>query len=131
MCSPCRVCGLSTTMPAVTWSSATPLSGCWSTINRPSGLSHHARETGGGTMTHPELEISLHRRDTLSFAVQLRFHDPEQEAEQRDEAFPVRFDHDRLRELALDPAAYGRLLGENLFSHAGVRSCLEKARAAV
>jgi hypothetical protein len=79
-------------------------------------------------MNYPELEIGLHRRDAASYAVQVRFRDPDQEAEQRAEAYPVRFDFEQLRELAVDPAAYGRQLGRNLLGQAEVRSCLDKAR---
>lgn len=57
-------------------------------------------------MNYPEFEISLHQRDTVTYAVQVRFIDPDQDAEQRAEAFPVRFDFAQLRELA-DPRAYG------------------------
>ncbi len=80
-------------------------------------------------MNYPELEIGLSRCDAASYAVQVRFRDPDQEAEQRvDVKDPVRFDFEQLRELTLDPTAYGRLLGQNLFGHPDVRSCLDKAR---
>ena len=80
-------------------------------------------------MNYPELEIGLSRCDTASYAVQVRFRDPDQEAEQRvDVKDPVRFDFEQLRERMADPAAYGRLLGQNLFGHPDVRSCLDKAR---
>jgi hypothetical protein len=81
-------------------------------------------------MDYPELEIGLHRRDAASYSIQVRFRDPDQEAEQRAEAYPVRFDVEELRKLAADPVAYGQLLGKNLLEHPDVRSCLEKARTA-
>jgi hypothetical protein len=73
-------------------------------------------------MNYPELEINLVRRDTASYAVQLRFRAPDQQAEQRAEAYPVRFDFNRLQDAVLDAAAYGRLLGEALFAGPEVRS---------
>jgi hypothetical protein len=75
-------------------------------------------------MKYPELEINLVRRDTASYAVQLRFRAPDEEAEQRAEAYPVRFDFNRLQDAVLDAAAYGRLLGEALFADPEVRSLL-------
>jgi hypothetical protein len=104
-------------------------------------------------MNYPELEIGLSRCDAASYAVQVRFRDPDQEAElgqasiplpfdtvqvrfrdpdqeaeQRvDVKDPVRFDFEQLRELAVDPAAYGRLLGQNLFGHPDVRSAWSTA----
>jgi hypothetical protein len=77
-----------------------------------------------------ELEISLHRRDFASYKVELRFRDPNDEAEQRAEAFPVRFDLDRLRERIIDPGDYGVELGQMLLGNADVRVCFEKARGA-
>ena len=82
-------------------------------------------------MDYPELEIGLQRRDTASYAVQLRFRDPDQEAEQRAEAYPVQFDLDALREHEADPEKYGELLGNFLFGQSEIRSCFEKARTAV
>jgi len=79
-------------------------------------------------LDYPEFEIGLHRRDAASYAVEVRFRDPNQEAEQRAEAYPVRFDFEQLRGLAADPAAYGQLLGQNLIGQPEVRSCLDKAR---
>ena len=80
-------------------------------------------------MNYPELEIGLSRCDTASYAVQVRFRDPDQEAEQRvDVRDTVRFDFEQLRELAVDPAGYGRLLGQDLFGQPDVRSCLDKTR---
>jgi hypothetical protein len=78
---------------------------------------------------HPELEISLHQRDTHSYAIALRFSRPDEETELLAEAFPVRFDHEKMRDCHQDIAAYGRLLGESLFAHPEVRTCLGKARA--
>jgi hypothetical protein len=81
-------------------------------------------------MEYPELEIGLHRRDAASYSVQVRFRDPNQEAEQRAEAYPVRFDVAELRNLEADTEAYGRLLGKNLLDLPELRSCLDKALTA-
>lgn len=80
-------------------------------------------------MNYPELEIGLHRRDAGMFAGQIRYRDPEQESELRVDAYPVRFDMDRLRENLLDPKAYGLALGECLLEHPEIRSSIDKARA--
>jgi hypothetical protein len=77
-----------------------------------------------------ELEISLHRRDVASYKVELRFRDPDDPTEQREEAFPVQFDMDKLRELMIFPRAYGVELGGMLLGNAGVRGCFEKALGA-
>jgi len=81
-------------------------------------------------MNYPELEINLHRRDTRSYAVEMRFRDlaPGNEAEQRAEAYPVRFNFVQLAEIAADSVTYGSLLGTSLLGHPDVRSCLDKAR---
>jgi hypothetical protein len=77
-----------------------------------------------------ELEISLHRRDVASYKVELRFRDPDEQTEQRAEAFPVRFDMDQLRLLMADSHAYGVGLGRMLLGNADVCGCFEKARGA-
>jgi hypothetical protein len=82
-------------------------------------------------MNDPEFEIGLHQRDTASYAVQMRFHDPTAAVDQRDEAYPVRFPLDELRACAANPTDYGLLLGRSLLGHDKVRSCLDRARAAV
>jgi hypothetical protein len=81
-------------------------------------------------MNYAELEISLHQRDVASYAAQIRFHSPGQEADQTAEAYPIRFSLDALRERMPDPAAYGELLGQNLLGAQGVQSCLDRARTA-
>ncbi len=86
-------------------------------------------------MNYPELEIGLSRCDAASYAVQVRFRDPDQEAEQRvDVKDPVRFDFEQLRELAVDPRAtagcWGRTCsGNRTCGHAWTRRGLWPRRA--
>jgi len=79
------------------------------------------------------MEIGLHRRDADSYRVELRFSQPESDADvrlaQRGPSL-VRFDLDQLRELALDAAAYGQCLSESLFADPGVRTAFAQARGA-
>ncbi len=81
-------------------------------------------------MNPPELEISLLQRDAASYAVQARLSDPDNDdADKRVEAYPVRFDFDRLLALTADSKAYGKLLFEFLFGQPQVRNVLDLARA--
>jgi hypothetical protein len=80
--------------------------------------------------TYPELEISLHQRDTHSYGVTLRFGRPGDEAEQVIEASAVRFDEDQLRASELDPQKYGQLLSDALFADPRIRSGFAAARTA-
>ncbi len=64
----------------------------------------------------PEVEISLSRRDEASYSVTLRLR--ADQFDRRAEEYPVRFDFPRLAGLALDPAEYGRLLSQTLFTGA-------------
>ena len=67
------------------------------------------------------LEIFLYRRDTgsdsTSYGIELRFADPQSEADKRQGGLkPVRFDPEELRAKALDPAAYGQYLAAQLLT---------------
>jgi hypothetical protein len=77
---------------------------------------------------YPELEIGLHRQDVDGYAVELRFSLPESEADIR-LASMVQFDIDGLRVLALDAAAYGRLLSQSLFADPAVQTLFAQARS--
>ena len=84
------------------------------------------------TTNAAELEISLHRRDADRYRVDLRFHQPDSEADVRpaaQELSPLRIDHDALLR-AVDSAAYGRELTQRLFVEAGVERALAGARTA-
>jgi hypothetical protein len=84
-------------------------------------------------MTGYDLEIALHRRDGVHWAVELRFDDPSAEAENSlvpQSALAVTFDFEKLDELAhQDMAEYGRVLGRSLFT-SDVKGALGEARAA-
>jgi hypothetical protein len=66
-----------------------------------------------------DLEISLHRHDAEHYAVDFRFTQPGSDADIRlGQARPIlaRFDLTTLRQLILDPKAYGKALSQSLFS---------------
>lgn len=67
-----------------------------------------------------DLEIGLHRREAGSYAVEVRAVQPDSETDTRAEG-PAQFDLSALRDLALDPAAYGQTLKDNLFAAPKVR----------
>ena len=82
---------------------------------------------------YADLEIGLRRRDAGSYAVDMRFSQPDSDADIRltrsnGDAPPTEFDLERLRSLALDPEAYGKLLGECLLSDPAVRAAFQQAR---
>lgn len=74
-----------------------------------------------------ELEINLLRRDTASYAAQVRLRTPDNDVERRAEAYPVRFNFEALNRLAADSQAYGVELGRGLFAPGPVRDCLKAA----
>jgi hypothetical protein len=79
---------------------------------------------------YADLEIGLHRRDTDSYGVELRFSQPGSDADVRlvrEGVSTVRFDFNRLRSLELDTAAYGQLLGESLFAEPATRTAFAQA----
>ena len=81
---------------------------------------------------YAELEIGLHRRDADAYRVDLRFQQPGSEADVRlvdRDPTPVRFDWEVLETLD-DAAAYGALLGQNLFVDEQVRTTFAQAQAA-
>jgi hypothetical protein len=83
---------------------------------------------------YADLEIGLHRRDVERYGIELRFSQPESDADvrlvQRGPSL-ARFDLDQLRALALDDVAYGQLLTEGLFADSAVRTAFAQARSAV
>ncbi len=84
--------------------------------------------------TFAEIELSLHRRDADHYAVEMRYSQPESDADIRlahegGEAGSIEFDFDRLRELSLDGEAYGKQLAENLLGHPALRAAFHQARA--
>lgn len=84
-------------------------------------------------MAYGELEIGLHRRDAEHYQVEVRFSQPESDAEvrlSRGEPALARFDVERLRALQADPVAYGRELGACLLADPSLRQALAQARSA-
>ena len=80
--------------------------------------------------TYADLEIGLHRRDAHCYAVELRFSQPESDAEVRSvrgDSSLVQFDFEQLRTLLLDDAAYGQYLAESLFAPPSFRMAFAKA----
>ena len=81
-------------------------------------------------MAYADLEIGLHRRDANSYAIEMLFSHPESDADirlLRDGAGAVQFDMEQLRELMLDPDAYGRALTAGLFADPAVQSAFAQA----
>jgi hypothetical protein len=81
-----------------------------------------------------DLEISLHKHDDSSYAVELRFSQPDSDTDVRlAQASPAfaSFDLEKLDEqiAALDMKSYGKLLSESLFADANARLAFEQARA--
>jgi len=81
-------------------------------------------------MAYADLEIGLHRRDADSYAVELRFSQPDSDADIRlvQEAALASFDTAHLRELEFDPADYGKVLSEQLFADPAVQAAFAQAR---
>src|SRR5829696_5145262 len=80
---------------------------------------------------YADLEIGLRRSDAHSHAVELRYSQPGDEQDVRDEQDGVHFDLEGLRQLALsgDFEAYGRRLGEDFFGILAVQRIFDQVRA--
>jgi hypothetical protein len=91
------------------------------------------KQRGKGLMNeYAELEISLHRHDANSYAVDFRYNQPESDADIRlsqGRLSLAEFDFNKLRSLALDPAAYGQALAACLFADSTVQTAFGQARA--
>ncbi len=72
---------------------------------------------------YADLEIGLHRRDAENYVIELRFSQPESDADTRLlQTTPVlQFDFDALREYSLNDVRYGQLLAEQLFADPDAR----------
>jgi hypothetical protein len=81
-------------------------------------------------MPYADLEIGLHRRDADTYAVEMRFSQPDSDADIRlaSDGVSVSFDAAQLLELSADAQAYGKRLAENLFAEPTVRSAFNQAR---
>lgn len=79
---------------------------------------------------YADLEISLYAWYRNRYRVEMRYTEPKSEVDNRlpPNTRPlVRFDFEELLKLASSPDAYGKLLGENLFTDQNVRSLLDRA----
>ncbi len=83
------------------------------------------------TTAYAELEISLHFIEAASYQVELRFTDPESEAEIPPARGPATLDFARLLALQHHQRAYGESLAGQLFDNEGVRGLYRHAQTAV
>ena len=81
---------------------------------------------------YADLEIGLHRRDSVSYTVEFRFSQPNSEADVRlGQGQPVQaaLDLGKLAILAHDPATYGQNLTRSFFAEPAVQTAFAQARA--
>jgi hypothetical protein len=81
---------------------------------------------------YAELEISLHRHDSGTYALEFRYSQPESDADVRlGQGKPAlaEFDFAKLRSQAFDAAAYGQTLTASLFADPAVQVAFGQARA--
>jgi hypothetical protein len=80
---------------------------------------------------YADLEIGLHRRDAASYTVELRFSQPDSEADVRlgnGQPAQVKFDLKGLNELVYEVDKYGKKLTEELFGNLAFRTAFIQAR---
>lgn len=80
---------------------------------------------------YPELEVGLSRSSAEAFQVELRFSDPESEAQVPAERGPAALDLTELLSLQGDPRAYGEALAVQLFADERVRGLYTRVKTAV
>src|SRR5919202_592979 len=81
---------------------------------------------------YADLELTLRRYSTDSYAVELRYSQPDSDADIRlaqGEPRLAHFDLNKLRALTLDDLAYGKFLGQSLFADAALQSAFAQARS--
>jgi hypothetical protein len=82
-------------------------------------------------MSNFELEITLHRRSSDSYGVELRFISPEDKDDVERRMLQSRpttqFDFEALRSLSIDPERYGQELTKSLFADREVQEAFSKA----
>jgi hypothetical protein len=79
-----------------------------------------------------ELELGLHRRDGEPYLVELRYTQPDSDADVRlgqGQPIQAQFDFSALRAQSTNPAAYGRALGGMLFADRALAQAFAEARA--
>lgn len=82
-------------------------------------------------MPYADLELGLHRRDEQIYSVELRFSQPDSEADMRlsSNEILIQLDVEALRAAELDAVAYGQALTAALFTAPEMRTAFAKARA--
>lgn len=81
---------------------------------------------------YADLEITLNRWNTDAYRVELRYSQPDSDVDIRlapNAPALAKFDPLQLQMLALDPTAYGTLLGANLFGDESVKTAFAQARS--
>lgn len=79
---------------------------------------------------YADLEISLHRHSTETYAVEFRFSQPDSDADIRlasGEPALAQLEIEKLNQLIYDPAEYGYTLTQNLFGDPAVQSAFSQA----
>lgn len=88
------------------------------------------RRTTNTPASCADLEIALHKHDSESYTVDLRFSQPDSDADirlSREDLALAQIDRDHLRSLALQPEAYGKALSKQLFADAQVQAAFAQA----
>ena len=78
-----------------------------------------------------DLELSLHRRDGSNYSAEMRFTQPNSDADVRlgtGDPINVTFDLPSLQAMIVDPSEYGKALAESLFSDPNILSGFTQAR---
>jgi hypothetical protein len=84
------------------------------------------------TPTPADLELSLRRQSADAYAVELRYSQPDSDADVRlaqGKSFVARFDATQLRRVTVDPVAYGQALGRQLFADANLLAVFSQMRS--
>ncbi|MCI0350193.1 MAG: CHAT domain-containing protein, partial [Acidobacteriales bacterium] len=78
----------------------------------------------------PELEISLHRSDEESYSAMVRYRDPDNREDWREEDYPIKFDMTRLATSAGNLQEHGAVLGKSLLTQK-IRDSLARVQGAL
>ncbi len=82
--------------------------------------------------TYADLELSLHRSDASSYALDFRYSNPESDVDIRpggDMPILAHFDLEALQRQVHDPEVYGQALTDSLFADQAVKSAFDLARS--
>lgn len=78
--------------------------------------------------SYADLEIGLHRGDSDSYTVELRFSVPDSQSDLAPIRGTCRFDLEKLRRAAIDATAHGQELAQSLFADPTIRAGFDKVR---